>query len=339
MSRQEQAGMPSSLPHDPLWQYTPTPFGARYYVLGIPLDVVTNAPTLAELAAETFGVWEGPDPSACAEAVRLHLFLQDRHEPAPVDVSTLHTRIQAGDLLLTVGQSLGFGHRGIGIACAFMTPALLANRSLAQICFVETLGMYLVCRYRRATLHAAAIVEGGRCVLLTGNDGAGKSTLAYACLRAGLGLLAEDIVYADLQAEDVVAWGVPWHLHLLPDTVRFFPELAHAERIQQFHGETKLRIRTRELRPEAAIPCRPVEAVLSLGRAEGATSHLRPADPAHVRQALTHFKGAPDLDLAAMQVAVDRLLAGRIAHLEVGSDLSQAVTLLRQWLEGDKGGR
>jgi hypothetical protein len=320
---------------DPLWRRAPTPFIARYNVLGIALEVATNAPALAELAAAAFGDWGEPEAVPDAALVRLELFLHDACEPAPVDARSLLMRIRDGCLLLTTGQSLGFGQRSGGYACAFLTPALLANRPLAQVCFIETLGMYLVCHYRRATLHAAAVCDGGRCALLTGSSGAGKSTLAYACLRAGFGLLAEDVVFAEIEAEAVQVRGVPWALHLLPEAARFFPELAGVEAVRQLNGESKLCLRTRDVRPEAAITRMPVAGILSLGRSGGRTSRLRPADPASVRHALTYFKDDPALDPVAMQAAADRLLAGRVAHLEAGTDLPQAACLVRDWLAAE----
>jgi hypothetical protein len=239
-----------------------------------------------------------------------------------------------GDYLLTiVGSSLGFADGAAGFGTAFLTPGLLADRPRAKTCFLECLGMYLVCYDRPATLHAAGIVHDGRCLLLTGGSGAGKSTLSYACLRAGFSLLAEDIVYAETEGDPVAVWGWPWSLHLLPDAVRFFPELAQAERIQKLNGETKLRVAVNSVRRGAAIPRMPVWGVCSLSRSEDAQSRLRLADTTQIRQALTHFQGDPPLDRAAMEAAANRLLAGRLAHLEVGTDLDAAVCVLRRWME------
>ena len=37
--------------------------------------------------------------------------------------------------------------------------------------------------------------------------------------------------------------------------------------------------------------------------------------------------------LTAMHAATDRLLAGRVAALAVGSDLAAAVALIREWMD------
>jgi hypothetical protein len=48
-------------------------------------------------------------------------------------------------------------------------------------------------------LHAAAVGEGGRGVLLAGKSGSGKSTTAVACMAAGLDYAGDDHVFLDLK--------------------------------------------------------------------------------------------------------------------------------------------
>ncbi|HLV80220.1 MAG TPA: hypothetical protein VKT32_08050 [Chthonomonadaceae bacterium] len=334
MGWQETQGFAFLPAPDPLGAQTPTPLEARYNVLGIPLTVATNAPVLAELAEEVFGAWGAPPEGRETPYVRLQALLHPASESrAHGQRPTLRCRAQAGYLVLSLGDSLGFGDRPAGFAAAFITPDLLADPERVRTCLLECLGLFLVCRHRRATLHAAAVLHNDRCVLLTGEQGAGKSTLAYACLRAGFRLLAEDIVFAEREEQAVRAWGSPWHLHLLPDAVRFFPELRKAASVEQMNGERKLRVRVDQVRSEAPVTNGLVWGVCSLSRSADAITRLTAPDPTRIRQALTHFKEDPLLDRAAMHTAADRLLEGRLAHLEVGHDPTTAVETLRHWLE------
>ena len=61
-------------------------------------------------------------------------------------------------------------------------------------------------------LHAACIGAEGRGVLLLGDSGSGKSTMALLTLLRGLELLAEDAVF--VQPEGMLATGVANYLHL-----------------------------------------------------------------------------------------------------------------------------
>ena len=236
--------------------------------------------------------------------------------------------------MLSQGASLGFGDRPNGVAAAFIAPSLLADRE-AVTTFLECLGLFVVCRHRRATLHAAAICHNGRCLLLTGHEGAGKSTLAYACLRSGFRLVADDIVFADEAAADVRIYGQPWNVHLLPDAVRFFPELNSAPGVEQLNGEKKLRVSVRAFRPDAPMTAASVWAVCELKREGGGSARLGPANADTVLDCLTKFKEDPMLDQSAMHRAAERLLQTRLVRLEIGEDPLEAAQVLRGWLEND----
>jgi hypothetical protein len=320
---------------DTLYRHTPLVLRSMFSPLGVPLVVETNAPLLAERAQEVFGHWNCTDADASAAGICLRLILHDVPESLPHTIPAPLMRAQEGYFLLSLGQSQGFADRGAGLAVAFVTPALMAQPDLVNSCFVECPGLYLACGRRRAPLHAAGVEWAGQGVLLTGRDGAGKSTLAYACLRAGFQLLAEDIVYAPeaQRCHTPTVWGDARHLHLLPDTIRFFPELRDAPFVQQLNGEVKLRVRVRDLDARVPITRMSVQGICSVGRAAGSGARLLAGDPELLRNALTHFKGDPPLDVVVQRAASERLLACRTAHLEVGSDLVQAVTLLKSWIE------
>ncbi len=75
-------------------------------------------------------------------------------------------------------------------------------------------------------MHAAALGDRGRGVLLAGESGAGKSTLALALLRGGWDFLGDDTVFLSSRGE---AWRVlafPDEVDVTPQTLAFFPELS-----------------------------------------------------------------------------------------------------------------
>jgi hypothetical protein len=317
---------------DPLWRRCRTPLTARYAVFGVPLTVQTNAPLLAELAEAAFGHWGDPPDGAAEPDLCLRLIVHDAPEAPTNDRPAPLMRAQEGYFWISAGTSFGFADRRAGFATAYVTPTALAEPERVTACFIECLGVFLACGRRPGTLHAAGIRIGDRGVLLTGRDGAGKSTLAYACVRAGLHLLAEDMVVVEPGPRGAVAWGDARFLHLLPDAPGLFPELSTAPYVRQLNGETKLRVHVHALRPDAAITQMPVWGVCSLGRADGGATRIGPSDPDTIRHALTHFKGDPPIDLSAMNGGVDALLNGHTAHLEVGSDLDGAVRMLQEWV-------
>ena len=165
-------------------------------------------------------------------------------------------------LLVTDGR-LRAGH-------GYATASAETRRDLARVGAIIRLrqqGRYLV--------HAAGVVDPhGRAWLLSGNTGAGKSTLAYALSRAGWTILGDDGVVVELRGGTVIAhqWRDP--LHVSRALASQFPELHdHAGRARA--GDYRERI------PMAAPPARTASvcAIVMLERASARdVSRLGPLD-------------------------------------------------------------
>jgi hypothetical protein len=151
-----------------------------------------------------------------------------------------------------------------------------------------------------------------------------------------LDLVSDDVVYLE-DGDDLLAWGKPWRLRLLPEGVRLFPELEAAHLAPPRPGDDAL-----ELDVEAVFPgrtracCRP-EALLFIERSSGKPS----LDELGLDRAL---------DLLARDLVHDcpealerhrrawRRLANRGAfRFRVGSDLEAAVELLERFLDHRSG--
>jgi hypothetical protein len=77
-----------------------------------------------------------------------------------------------------------------------------------------------------ASLHAAALSDGGCAVLLPGASGSGKSTLALALLRGGFALLSDDAPFARRVAAGIALCAFPEPINVTRATARFFAEIA-----------------------------------------------------------------------------------------------------------------
>ena len=98
--------------------------------------------------------------------------------------STAATLLILGWLAASGGSMLS-AQMSAGVATAFVTPELAADEGNLRHNVVECLGFLLVNYRDRTPVHAAAVVRNGRAVLFMGQSTAGKSTLCYACVRAG----------------------------------------------------------------------------------------------------------------------------------------------------------
>jgi len=111
------------------------------------------------------------------------------------------------------------------------SPAMLARPHDLRSELLEFAVFTLVTRDQPVLpLHAACVGVRDRAVLLLGESGAGKSTATLQCMLAGLGVLAEDVVFVEPRRLTVT--GVPNYLHLRLETPHLLP-LALARRIRR----------------------------------------------------------------------------------------------------------
>ena len=77
-----------------------------------------------------------------------------------------------------------------GFAC--LTRDVTANRAYVIHHFLEPLAYLMLAARYMLIVHASCVALRGRAILLSGDSGAGKTCLAYACARAGWTFLSGD---------------------------------------------------------------------------------------------------------------------------------------------------
>lgn len=177
-------------------------------------------------------------------------------------------------------------------------------------------------------LHAAALDDGAGAVLVAGQSGVGKTTLALALLEAGLAWLGDDAAY--LAERDGAPWlvGVPRRFHVRPETLSAFPRVA--ERAGSPDGTGR-----RELDPEAVWPgrrrrgARPPVALLfpEVGaRPDTVATRLGEADALGRLIEASALLVVDGVARRAEHLALLGRLAGRLPALrcELGQDLLRA---------------
>jgi hypothetical protein len=216
-----------------------------YPVLGVPVRYHSDSPEVLDVAEEAFGCWRGAPLAAewtGAEPVTVRI----RVEPGP-DLpgapANIRTRIrEPGGLSLRSAGVRAYADIGRRRAGARITTGVLKQRAHFRYAVLEALTLWIVTGLDRQPVHAAAVVRGGTALLLAGPSGVGKSTLTYAALRAGLGVLSEDCVFLQ-EAPVPRVWGLPGFVHLHPDAVRWFPELHGASALVR-NGDLKIAVRS-----------------------------------------------------------------------------------------------
>jgi hypothetical protein len=190
-----------------------------FHPAGFPLRLSTNSAEVLEAAAESwapfgrefdtppldFRVMVEPDGVVAAEPrVRkqgrhLH-FVSDAHNFAAGDCATL-------------------------AATFHLSAATAADHARLRWFYLEALAYMLLTQRHVVSLHAGCVAREGRGILICGRSGTGKSTLSFACARAGFTFLADDCTWVPLDSAVLDAIGKPHMVRFRADAARHFPEM------------------------------------------------------------------------------------------------------------------
>jgi hypothetical protein len=339
--KQEAAAIRYTPASDLLGHTAPLDQRAQFPLLGLPLEFRSNSPEVITAAEQSFGRWWdlAPELIEPTDPLIVDLIVQSdqANDHGAVPQAQFIQRMHGDWFIASCGASLLTARRDLGQALGFVTPDLVADNAHFRYNVLECLALLLASWRDRTPIHAGAIAHAGRAALLVGASGSGKSTLCYACARAGLSLLAEDIVYVSMR-DRLRLWGNPWRIHLLPDAPQLFPELIDRPVEIQANGKHKLAVDLVEL-GTPLLHCHNGTAVVCLVRRHTAhASTLTPIEPQTAVAALSrNLEAGFDLS-SSTRVVAEALVAGGAYQLNMGSDLAGAVDLLRELLGGGQPG-
>jgi hypothetical protein len=135
-----------------------------------------------------------------------------------------------------------------------------------------------------APLHCACLDRDGSGLLVAGNSGAGKSTLTAALAKRGFAVVSDDWTYVRSPTDKLVAHGMFAPVKLLPDTIRYFPELRHTALTKTLNGEIAHEVNpTRTFHSKVKAQSYP-KWVLILERTRVAGCSFVPCRPEHLAQ-------------------------------------------------------
>ena len=317
--------------HESLGHKAELVHSATFPLLGVPVEIRSNSVAVIAAAELAFGRWRSLAPELIAPvAPALVEVIVQPADPALLadEPRPFVHRVHGGRFIASDGVNMLSAQYDQGRALAVIGLELLPREEQLRDNVLRLLALLLVTQHDRVPVHAGAVVHDGLAILLAGRSTAGKSTLSYACLRDGFQLLAEDVVYVS-RTPALRLWGLPDLIHLLPDAVGFFPELAEVPAKVQANGKYKLAVETARFGADRAV-CHAERAVVCvLERHAAAATRLEPIEPA---QAIAVLSGnrEPGFDLYEGTSAVaEALAAGGAYRMTVGHDLSSATAALR----------
>jgi hypothetical protein len=322
--------------HDPDLYDFEMPLEGVFHPLGFPLHIVTNSHEVLAAAEESWGHFRQAFSTPPLQ-VRIGVLNGGPVEcpPAPV------VRAQR-NLLARVADPENFSvtDRMKNFAFAWLTRAVIQNRPYLRWHFIEGIAWDLLDFYL-TPVHGACIERNDRGVLLCGDSGAGKSSLAFACALNGWTYMSDDSSRLVRANHDRMVVGNPYQIRFRETATKLFPELKDHMVILRATGELAIEVPTARWPRIKTTTRSSVDYVVFLNRQESGPTSFSPF-PKDI--ALQWFEQSiacwePET-VEAHKAALRRLLAAEILELRYVDCLSgvkQLESLVRHGAALDSG--
>jgi hypothetical protein len=313
---------------DPVLSAFELPLRHTFYPFGFPLELETNSPDVIAAAAEGWGAF---GQMFDAEPVRLCLgVLEGGGDALPLETVTRSRE----HMFSTVADHENFVvcDFNSGFAFGWVTQSTAADHPLLRYRFLIAAAGPLIEHRAFAVAHGALVARNGKGVMLAGDSFAGKSTLAYACARAGWTYLSDDAVYMVRGRNDRYAVGDPYSVRFRPDAPKLFPELADRLVTIRPNGKVAIEVLTRDLAINIAPGCN-IDHIVRLNREPGGKARLIRVSKQRMRDDWSQHDvyGTEDMRKARRR-SYEGILNAQLWEMQY-SDLDDAVGRLEQLVD------
>jgi hypothetical protein len=246
------------------------PLRAVFYPLGFAVEITTNDQAILDAAGESWSYL--PQRHACP-TLRIRIRVVDgsgKECPrAPVVRTQQHIVSMVADA----------DHQAIcdleaGVAVVWLSRASLEYRSYLRYHFLEAIALVLISTSYATAIHAACVSRDGHGVLLCGDSGVGKSSLAYACARAGWTYTSDDASYLLHNARHPRVIGNARQVRFRPSAADLFPEIQGRDLTSRMEGKPSIEVPTRELPGLITAEEASIHSIVFLNRRPSARSEL-----------------------------------------------------------------
>lgn len=314
---------------DPLLALMPLPYQAEFYPFGFPVSVASNSRLVLDAAEESWAGFRKQFDERPIEIRCLVTASGDGTPPAPI------VRAQ-GNLLISVAGAENFHCCDLvnGFAAAWVTETVAANIQHFRYHFLEAMAYCLLDMLHLVAVHAACVSLDGHGVLLAGDSGAGKSSLAYACARRGWVYTSDDGSSLLRRGGGRAVLGNSRLFRFRETAGELFPEFRGFTDIRRGNGKPTIEVRTDSLPAVRTALESHVDYVVFLNRRDGAEAILLPVSEQETRRRLFFNPWPLELPMhAERRAAMERLLTAPAYEMRYRG-LDGAVNRLEQLVRG-----
>lgn len=309
----------------------PLPLKSRYYPMGFPLDLTTNS---EDILAAADRIWAQFRAGSRRQAVNLRVVVEDYDSRVP----PLPSMPRGQKHLVSIVQGPD-NFAVCDLACSFtfacLTQDVARNRPYVQYHFLEPAGYLMIDAAHLSPLHASCVALDGCAVLLCGDSGAGKTSLAYACARKGWTYLSDDATHIVRGRADRTVVGRPFRIRFRESARLLFPELSRFAPERRPNGKLDIEADTSALGMTIALESNATHLVFLNRQKESAHPRVEPFARGEAARRLGSFTCYGDERVRAEQRrALTEFLHLPIVELTY-NDLDAAESALRALIESE----
>jgi len=258
---------------DPLLADAGLPLRALYFPLGFPLEVHTNS---SRICAAARASWQKFKPRFACPPLMLRIGVDDSMDSIEMPLAPI-CRSQGG-LLTGIADMQNFFVCNLdqGFSFGWVTPQTAKSTAYLRYHILEAAALSMVAGLLATPVHAACVAPLQCGMLLCGDSGAGKSSLAFAGARAGWTFVTDDASYLPLDHFDRTVIGNCHQFRLRESGVGLFPELEGRTITPRAAGKPSIEIATSEFPDITTSDSAVVEYVIFLNRQYDGPAGLYP---------------------------------------------------------------
>jgi hypothetical protein len=225
---------------DPLEQALSLPLAACLFPLGFPLEIATNSQPVLDAAARA---WDSYPEIFSVQPLHLRVAVA-ADGSADVPRVPLCRGQQHLFVMISDADNFAVGDYTSQFAFCRLAPGALADPDFLRFHFLEGLVYSMLAQSYLTMIHAACVSAGGRGVLLCGQSGSGKSSLAFACASRGWDYVADDASALVRGDRTRTVLGRPLHIRFRPSAAGLFPELRRYPEGRNMNGKPTIEVAT-----------------------------------------------------------------------------------------------
>jgi hypothetical protein len=301
------------------------PLTAVFYPLGFALELTTNSPEILQAARECWGEFRRQFDTPPLQ-FRIGLLDDGSTECPP----TPNSRAQSS-MMVRIADQGNFHVADIsqGYSFAWITTATVSHPTYLRYHFLEAVALSHIANRYTTAIHAACLESNGHGILLCGDSGAGKSSLAFACARAGWTYITDDASFLLHGRDDRHVVGNCHLIRLRPSAAKLFAEVDGKSHTQRAEGKPSIELLTSTIPEIKTAEASVVDYIVFLNRSSGHSHELVPHSKEAARRYMNrHLCGLEDLRRNQID-SLERLLTAEVFELRY-RDLDWAVERLER---------